>query len=245
MNRRGIKIAVWSTVGLLTVVLMMITLYPILDKALYVAPAEESQLPAVGNVTDRAMPEELLLTAVYEREENGKISAIYIEVFHVLTGNAYYMEVPVHTKVTLSAELYKKLQAYSPELPQYLKLSNMGDGFSKEYCLTGCNRILSEVLGVEIIHYVAADKETMDSWREGIEELCTEDEPPREFLLKYQKWLEYSESDLTMEERWMYYESYAKLIPHEKETVPGAEGLSEYIVSAIQAKLKLEEWINK
>lgn len=245
MNRRGLKIAVWSTVLLLTVVLMMITLYPVLDKALYVAPVEENKAPADNTEKEKAEPEDVLLTAVYEREESGKITAIYIEVFHVADGRAYYMEVPVHTKVTLSADLYKKLQAYSPELPQYLKLSNMGDGFSKEYCLTGCNRILSEVLGVEIVHYIAANEEALNSWQEGIETLCLQEEPPREFLLSYQKWLEFSESDMSMEERWMYYESYGKISPREVEVAPGAEGLAEYIVSASQTKLKLEEWMRE
>lgn len=244
-NRKGIKIAVWSTVLLLTVVLMVITLYPILDKALYVAPVEEGRITPAGTPDGKAEPEDILLTAVYEQEESGKITAIYIEVFHVSGGRAYYMEVPVHTKVTLSTDLYKKLQAYSPELPQYLKLTNMGDGFSKEYCLTGCNRILSEVLGVEITHYVAANAEILNSWSEGLELLCTKQEAPREFLLSYQKWLEFSESDMSMEERWMYYESYGKILPQMAEVAPGAEGLAEYIVSTAQAKLKLEEWMRK
>lgn len=240
-NRRLIKVAVWSTVCLLSIVLMMITLYPVLERALYVAPVEESSLPAAEEPTVRPEPEALLLTAIYERDGNGKISAIYIEVFHVLTGNAYYMEVPVHTRVTLPTELYKKLQAYSPELPQYFKLSNMGDGFSDEYCLTGCNRILSFVLGVEIPHGIAAGEESLSAWSEGLERLTQRKGPPNEFLVQYQKWLESSEADLSMEERWMYYESYVKLRPHEVEKVPGAEGLAEYIVSEVQAKLRLQE----
>ena len=224
---------VWLTIA---------AVYPLLSRMLYVEPVQESKAPVADEPVRVREPEELLLTAIYQREEGEReITAIYIEIFHAVTGNAYYMEVPVHTKVTLSTELYKKLQAYSPELPQYLKLSNMGDGFSDEYCLTGCNRILSEVLGVTIEHYIDANAETVQSWSAGLERLITEEEAPREFFLDYAKWLEFSESDLTMEERWVYYESYSEICPQGVEVAPGAEGLAEYIISTGQAKSRLQE----
>jgi len=240
-NRRLIRFAILGTMILCFMVFTIIVLFPMLEKALYVEKVPEVQLPKEEETAKAKEAEELLMTAIYERGEEGKIAAIYIEVFHTRTGNAYYMEVPVNTKVTLSAELYKKLQAYSPELPQYLKLENMGVGFSEEYCMTGCNRILSEVLGVNMIHYVASDSKGLTDWSDGLHRLILEEEPPAEFLATYREWLEVSESDLTPADRWIYYEKYEKIIPHAPEPAPGEEGLGEYLVFAPEAKARLYE----
>ncbi|MBE5950881.1 MAG: hypothetical protein E7260_04705 [Lachnospiraceae bacterium] len=242
---RMIKIAAWGTFGIILIWLTIAGIYPALLSMLSVPEVNPAELPKEQEKQEVKEPEELLLTAVYERGDDGKFSGINIEVFHTGTKNAYYMEVPIHTKVTLSTELYKKLQAYSPELPQYFKLANMGEWFSEEYCLTGCNRILSEVLGVEIVHYIVADKDAMDSWSEGLLALTQKEEPPEEFFLKYNKWIEHTEADLTVEERWVYYESYKDIVLHEKEIVPGAEGMAEYLVTTGLTKLRLEELMER
>ena len=239
-NKRLIQIGILGTIALCFMVFTILVLFPMLEKALYVERVPEVQLPAEGTAKAKEA-EEILMTAIYEVGENQKIAAIYIEVFDTRTGNAYYMEVPVNTRVSLPAELYKKLQAYSPELPQYLKLENMGVGFSEEYCMTGCNRILSEVLGVTITHYVASDAEGLASWSEGLKQLLSAEEPPAEFLVKYRKWLEISESDFTPADRWIYYEKYEKIIPYAPEMAPGTEGLGEYLISAPEAKARLYE----
>ena len=235
---RMIKIAAWGTFGIILIWLTIAGIYPVLLRMLSVPEVNPAELPKVQERQEVKDPEELLLTAVYERGSDGKFSGICIEVFHTETKKAYYMEVPVHTKVTLSAELYKKLQAYAPELPQYFKLTNMGEWFSEEYCLTGCNRILSELLGVEIPHYAAAEEAKVRLWEE---ELKQQAELPEVFFTRYDHWLRNSESDLTMEERWMYYESYKEIMLHEKEVVPGAEGIAEYLVTTGLTKLRLEK----
>ena len=236
------KMVLWGSIGIFIVVLTMLILCPILNSLLFVAPVEQARMPE-KEIVQVKPAEELLVTAIYQKEADGKIEAIYVEVFHTDTGNAYYMHVPVHTKVTLSDELYPQLQAYSPELPQYFKLKNMGEGFSEEYRMTGCNRILSEVLGVEITHYITANEESMESFWDSLQTLMKAEEAPKEFFLSYAKWLEFSEADLTAEDRWVYYESYKDIILHETVTAPGAEGPTEYLLSTAQTKARLQEML--
>ena len=235
--------------GVLTLVMICLLvamewIYPLLNRKLTI-PVSDRNIPEPTREAEQPKePETLLVTALYRREKNAKeITGIFIEVFHTGTGKAYYMEVPVHTKVSLSTELFKKLQAYAPELPQDFKLSKMGEGFSDEYCLTACNRILSEVLGVTVEHYVCADAASLEAWAKGVNGMVASGQSSEEFYAAYTEWLEHTEADFTVMERWVYYESYCKLTPAETEPAPGAEGLSEFLVSTKLAQNRLQEWM--
>lgn len=183
-------------------------------------------------------PEEELLTVIYQMEEDStKVDDIYIEVFRPGEAKLYYLRLPVDIKMTLSTELYTALQTYAPELPQYMKLSRMAESFSKEYALTGCNRMLSELLGVSLEHYVCAGETQIARWMDA---LSDEDTAAR-FFERYELWLKESRADLREEERWMYFESYRKIKETETDTAPGTQGADGYNLSQKQTKEKLEE----
>ena len=148
------------------------------------------------------------------------------------------MEVPVNTKIMLSNALYKSLQTYSPDLPQYLKLSKMAEGFSKEYVFTACNRILSELLGISLTHYVSGDEIALQQWLKGFEGETTKEK----YFEQYSKWLESSSSDLSNHERWMYYESYQNIKKIEKEMAIGTQEIGEFIISSKQCRELIEHW---
>lgn len=229
-------IAVFLGVAL-TLLLTMLAVLPLLNKILAV---EVMQPEAVTEapVPLPAVPETVLLTAIYEMESDSKkISGITIEIFHVENDTAAYFAVPVDTKVNLSEALYKSLQTYAPELPQYLKLSNMAESFSAEYGLTGCNRIVSEVLGVSITNYVRADKETVLTWKEQL----AQEKTGAGFFDAYANWLNCSESNLTTEERWMYYESLRRVAFVVTETAPGSQEKDGYLLSTKRSKERLQE----
>ncbi len=205
--------------GILTVILMMAAMIPLLNYILKV------EVAVPGNPENVPVPtpvpaEELLVTAFYVQEEDSKdISFIRVETFRPGTDTVYCIDVPTDTKVTLSNELYKSLQTYCPELPQYFKLEKMAEGFSKEYSYTGCNRILSEVLGISVTHYICGEKETMDDW----ELMCTGEKVPGAFFEKYRDFLAATVSDMPEEERWIYFESYQKVTSYIIENA--AEGI--------------------
>lgn len=236
-QKTSLKIILAVLGGTLTVLMTILAFTPLLNDV-FAVEVPLSEPPAVTEAPLPEKPEELLVTAVYEMaEDSKKISAIYIEVFHVGSNVVSYVEVPVDTKVTLSEELYKSLQTYAPELPQYMKLSNMAEGFSKEYGLTGCNRILSEVLGITLSEYVRADGETLSEWMS----LQTGEKTATGFFEAYAKWLDNTSSGLVTEERWMYYESWQQITEVSVETAPGSREKDGYLISAKRSKERLQE----
>ena len=100
-------------------------LLPVLNQMLEIEVKEAEPVVVTQSPLPES-PEKQLVTVFYEMgTETKKINNIYIEVFHPDNATVFYLQLPVDTKVTLSEELYKSLQAYAPELPQYFKLSNI------------------------------------------------------------------------------------------------------------------------
>lgn len=238
-QKTSLKVILAMLGGTLTVVLTMLALVPFLNELLAVEVVQ-AEMPTVTSAPVPEKPVEVPVTVYYQMEENSKkISAIYVEVFPVGSGRICYMEIPADTKVNLSEELYKSLQTYAPELPQYLKLSNMAESFSKEYGLTGCNRILSEVLGISLKEYVRADAEAMAEWFA----LQEKDNTAEEFFKGYANWLTETEHSLMVEECWTYYESRQQVDTIIIESAPGSREKDGYLISGKRSKERLQEWM--
>ncbi len=225
----------------LTVVLAVLALVPFLNKVLAVEVAATEQ-PEVTKEPLPDAPEEVPVTVYYVMEEHAKkISRIYIEVFPVGTDTVLFMEVPVDTRVNLSEDLYKSLQTYAPELPQYLKLSNMAESFSESYGLTGGNRILSEAVGISFKEYVRTEKEAFSDWLK----IMRGEIPDTAFFEAYTKWLDKTTSSRTTEERWMYYESRKLVHTVVMETAPGSQNKDGFLLSGKRSKERLEELVTR
>ena len=225
--------------GAVFVLLCVVTLLPLLSRMFKVEtkPVSPDTVTEV-QISVPGEPEEVLVTAIYEmKQETKKISSIYIEVIHRGHGTVNYVEVPVDTKVTLPEELYKSLQTYGPELPQYFKLSNMAESFSMEYGLTCCNRILSEILGVTIEHYIRTDEITLKTWFKAL----GKEKSNAGFFEDYTNWLSKTTADLTLEERWMYYEYLKKVSSYGEEQAPGSQEKDGYQLSKKRSKELLGE----
>ncbi len=227
--------------GILTVVLTMAALLPFLNYILKVEITVPDAVQATATPTP-AIAEELLVTAVYGLEEGTKnIKSITVEIFCPGTDTVYCLDIPANTKVTLSNELYKSLQTYWPEIPQYLKLERMADGFSEGYVWTGCNRILSELLGFSVSHYICGEKEMIASW----ELVCVGKKVQNTFLEEYREFLSSTASDMTKEERWIYYESYQKVASRIVESAAGETEKDGFLLSGKQVKKQLEEMVSR
>ncbi len=234
------KLLFLVTGGIFVIFITVMALIPFLNDILSIEVVN-SVTPSItiSPISVQYKKEEPLITVLYGQEEiSGEISAIYLEVFQPGKKVVYYMEIPVQTKIKLSDELYKKLQTYSPELPQYLKLSKMAQGFSKEYALTGCNRILSELLGISLEHYVGTNPEDLQDWFT----LLKSEHTKEEFFEQYNTWIGISTSDLSFKERWVYYESYQQVIGIEIEKAIGSQEAEEFMISSKQCNLLLEQW---
>lgn len=223
--------------AVLTVALTMAAVIPFVNELTEVE-IPTTAVPMVTQVPAPETPEERSVTAIYQMEnETKKISAIYIEIFRAGNDKVTYVEVPVDIKVNLSEQLYKSLQTYAPELPQYLKLSNMAESFSKEYGMTGCNRILSEVLDISIENYIRAEKESLQRWLA----LQAEEKNASAFFEDYSDWMEQSTSNRTVQERWIYYESWKNVTGIQRETVAGKKEKDGFVLSEKQTKERLHE----
>lgn len=238
MERKNSLKIVAITLGTLFVLFFsVVILVPFLND-LFAVEIERTEETELTQAPVPGKPEEVTVTACYQMEANSKkISKIYIEVYHVGSNVVTYVEIPADTKVNLSEELYKSLQTYAPELPRYLKLSNMAESFSDTYGLTGCNRILSELMGVSVTDYVRAGKEALDAWLKAQQEQLTE----QKYFNTYTKWMEASSSNKTLEERWMYYESRSGVHQVRIELAPGSREKDGYVLSGKRTGERLEE----
>ena len=215
----------------------MLAFVPLMNEIFAVEVTMQAK-PEVTAVPKPDRPEQSPVTVYYIAEENSKkISEIYIEVFPVGQQTVFYLKVPVDTKVNLSEELYKSLQTYAPELPQHFKLANMAEGFSKEYGLTGCNRILSEVIGISFTEYVRTDAVSFREWLE----LQEKEADASDFFEGYTEWLTDSFSSRTTEERWSYYESLQTVQQTIVEEAPGSREKDGFLISSKRSKERLEE----
>ncbi|MBQ8633899.1 MAG: hypothetical protein IJ420_09865 [Lachnospiraceae bacterium] len=230
------------TLGTLFILLFsVVVLAPSLND-LFAVEIKKTEETGLDPLPLPAKPEAVTLTAHYLMEaDSKKISGIYIEVYHVGNDEVVYLEIPADTKVNLSEELYKSLQTYAPELPQYLKLSNMAESFSEGYALTGCNRILSELLGVSVTDYVRTGKEAMEAWLAAQQEVPEE----RNFFKIYTEWLDNSSSNKMLEERWIYYESRQKVQKVQIELAPGDREKDGYVLSGKRTGERLKELLIK
>ena len=238
MKHKSSVLAVLTAIGcLLTVILTMLAFVPFLNEVLAVEVAEQQE-PVITAAPEPERPGKTPVTVYYIMEENSKkISEVYIEVFLTGQETVSYLKIPVDTKVNLSEELYKSLQTYAPELPQHFKVSNMAECFSTEYGLTGCNRILSEVLGMSFTEYVRTDAVSFRDWLE----LQEEENSLTVFFEGYAKWLENSVSSYTQKERWTYYESRQNIRQILVEEAPGSREKDGYLISSKRSKERLEE----
>lgn len=236
-RNRPVKIVLLLSGVVFTMVLVILAMFPFLNH-LFSVRVVQFETMQITQTPSENEPADVLVTAYYEmEEENSKISSIYLEVFHVGSSVVSCVEIPADTKVTLSDSLYKSLQAYAPELPQYLTLANMAEGFSKEYAPNGSNRILSEVLGITVSEFVRADKTALEAWWRLQQTEMAQDA----FFDGYRTWLESSVSSRSAEEQWMYYESRQKVGKVTIETAPGSREKDGYLISGKRVRERLNE----
>ena len=113
----------------------------------------------------------------------------------------------------------------------------MAESFSEEYGLTGCNRIISEVLGYSFTEYVHCDAETFEIFRELPKKELTD----TEYFKAYANWIESTSSSRTTQERWTYYESRKKVAEVIVEKAPGSQEKDGYLLSGKRSKERMEE----
>ena len=97
-----------------------------------------------------------ILSLVYVTDyENGKIDRLALEVFDTINMSAAVIYLDPEISYTMTASLYRKLANGNVLLPQTVKLSELYGYYGVENAYEAGTDILSELIGLEIDHYIA------------------------------------------------------------------------------------------
>lgn len=153
--------------------------------------------------------------------KTGEITNLVLEVFNTYTYNVDYITIPVETQFTLSNEAYQKMCAENPDIPQIIRLSDLGKYFKTEHIYENGIDILKDLIDVNISYYTQMEesyfhqifteqdnKETLsDSMMNTIANLTTE-EDIKNYL---EDFCENTSSNLNTNSRLKYSDSYGKV----------------------------------
>lgn len=177
------------------------------------------------------------VTLLYVLTDN-KVSSAFLQVINAYEKNIYYLEIPLNSKLSISADLYKELLSYAPTLPQYVKLSRAGGYFSENFRYDGCTKILSENIGVKVTDWCIMTAEDFEEFkRKSTGDNYSKDD----YLTIFEKYANNYRSSMSSKERWAYYEIFDKAAIIEKGSIPGQWDKTDFYISAVQAREITEE----
>lgn len=96
------------------------------------------------------------------QKENEKIEDIVIEILNARSGKLLYLTIPMDLRVTLSGQVYEKLNAEAVMVPQMFKLSMLSVYFTGEKQMEAARLILEDALGMSMDHYSVLSQEYFD-----------------------------------------------------------------------------------
>lgn len=168
-----------------------------------------------------------------------KISGIYLEILNSPKKEVHFLEIPKSTKVSLSDELYKELVAYSPTLPQYVKVSKLDSHFSKTFRYEGMTKIFAETLNEPVDSWIAISEEVFRMWLKKGYDVAQNSQDA--FFNVFDTMISTGESSLDASESRMYYEIYRGCSFTDDGVVNGEWDKTDYVISTIAAKELIEE----
>lgn len=178
------------------------------------------------------------LRMIYTLNED-KISGIYLEILNSPRKTVNFVEIPRSTKISISDELFKELQTYSPTLPQYVKVSKLDTHFSSDYRFEAMTKVFGETLEESIDCWIAVNEEIFEMWcNKGYshDEFHAED-----FFNIFDKMYSEKLSSIDGSEYRMYYENYLDCEFLTIRVVPGDWEKTDYIIKETAARELVEE----
>ena len=143
---------------LIAVVSYVLALQPGSADRAYQPPADsgESKTTTSGSAWLAEYDGDPALNLIYGySEKKQSITALILEIWNQNDGSLAYLTVPTDTGYTISKELYQRLAAVWPEVPQMMRLSLLYQYFEGEDSFEyGC-AVVGELLGAKIQSYTA------------------------------------------------------------------------------------------
>ena len=108
---------------------------------------------------------------IYSVDEDSKeIKAIVLEILNTDTNNLDYVTIPVNTKLTVSTEMFQKMQEVSTSVPQNIKLSKLCSYFEGNVAYEYGILAIKDTVGINIGYYTAMPMDEFDDYFEMIED---------------------------------------------------------------------------
>lgn len=110
----------------------------------------------IKDIVNDVQLDEISKNLIYSvEEETGVIQNIILEIFNSETGNLDYITIPDNLQFTISNELYQRLCVVNPDIPQIIKISDIGSYFKKDQVYNYGIIIIEDLFDVDISYYTA------------------------------------------------------------------------------------------
>ncbi|MBE5960596.1 MAG: hypothetical protein E7256_04310 [Lachnospiraceae bacterium] len=181
-------------------------------------------------------------------EETGKIEDVLIEILNARSGKLLYLTIPMDLKVTLSGNVYDKLNAEVVMVPQMFKLSMLSAYFKGQKQREAARLILEDALGLKMDYYSVLPYETFHRMFEKKADgtyVCPEEYIKEGFgwMVKEKRkeaYLAY-DTDFAYRDRMIYLETYQALKKEDFlfEKVSGMQTNEAFILDEKENKAKI------
>lgn len=133
-------------------------------------PKESKIGSVIDDMVNNVSVDDVSKNLIYSVDQkSGKIDDILVEIFNTNTGNLDYITIPANTQFTISNELYQSICASNPEIPQIMKLSDIGKYFNESKVYDFGVILVEDLLDVDISYYTVVKSEEFHTMFESSE----------------------------------------------------------------------------
>lgn len=160
-----------------------------------------------------------------EDSDKGKIKKILIEICNQDTGNIDYITVPNRTEYTISYELYKKLAAANPDMPQIVSFYKLHKYFQNASLAQCAQLILEDMLDIKFSYYTVIPNDVykemfytekgtgLQKWRKAYQQEMEAFTEEKDYDAFFKKYYEKVTSNLSEEKKCQYSGTYLQAVP--------------------------------
>lgn len=179
-------------------------------------------------VPDLPNPVSSFWTALAVKDEKGAVTRFFLQYADFLADTLVFVEVPVNTKVELTAGACEVLRVHNPETPELFMISELCELFSEKTVCMAAAEVAVGLLGERPRVCYLLEEGTYLSFTEETKEGMRFLSPPSvktAILTAYQ----HSVTDRTLAEELVYTESYQKVEQVIYDILPGTQAAQEYV----------------
>lgn len=133
-------------------------------------PKESKVGSVIDDIVDNVSVDDVSKNLIYSVDQkSGFIDDILIEIFNTNTGNLDYITIPANTQFTISNELYQSICTSNPEIPQIIKLSDIGEYFKESKVYDFGVVLVEDLLDIDISYYTVVKSEDFHTMFESSE----------------------------------------------------------------------------